>query len=480
MERKSFVIPSQYPLGGPLEHTPVAGFESIIVNATGFQGVELLHTSKMITLMGAKYDEMFKPSTTVLICKTFDPNSQKIRHAEGWGIPIVAATWLWSCIKSCQLRPFKDYLLGKAAQDQSKARGLTRQDKIRQDLQTEAERQEQEESSLPAKELFNDRKHQEPSGKAQPASDEEASTADTEPITWRATRADANNFAQHEREQDQQASISEEIPPGEISANSPPKPRAPSTQKKKPLFRSFDGNESLLVTEPEKQQFAAVPEGFESLKPTEVVQNAQSINGAIQDLLNMKTRAKSNTSSNTDISSKKKFNGRALSNLSNSSIGSNVLASRASSVDSLNTDGVGSQIAAETSQPNGTRGSFTGRAKPRRPSALVELGGAGPPFEDFFVPDEEEASPQQTQLGYEDDEEAILLREKLAERRRDMIREGQVDVRAEDKQDKRGRQVRDQKRIKDDDALLGGRSGGWGAGWRTRKKDTNSKGLLEF
>jgi hypothetical protein len=80
---------------------------------------------------------------------------------------------------------------------------------------------------------------------------------------------------------------------------------------------------------------------------------------------------------------------------------------------------------------------------------------------------DEEPTPPMTQLGYGEHEDAVKIREKLAEKRRNRARQGQEMLPA----------VAEEKRIKDDDAILGA---GWGAGRRTRQKERSPKGMEGF
>ena len=78
-----------------------------------------------------------------------------------------------------------------------------------------------------------------------------------------------------------------------------------------------------------------------------------------------------------------------------------------------------------------------------------------------------EPTPPMTQLGYGEHEDAVKIREKLAEKRRSRSRQGQESTPV----------VVGEKRIKDDDAILGT---GWGAGRRTRQKERSPKGMAAF
>lgn len=497
MSRKDFVEPDQYPLGNILSEAPVNGFEKLRINSTGFPSIELLHVSKLVALMGAKYDEVLKPGISVLVCNPINPSVEKMRHAHEWRIPVVSAAWLWSCINTCQLQSLEPYLLGtKAHQDRQNRTA----EKLKPDCQepgvndvkeieksrpgVQETRQQRSKAPSMSKELLNESRQKELGEKNRPGSDfhEEAAAVIRKDVDDSAVK-DAEPTSQGIPEVD----TSRHLPLQEVSKNSPSKTKSLSpgkeNKKKKQLFRSFDGQGSI----PETNQEEHLPRVDANPLPADsvdrIAQKAQSLNGAIQDLLNMKAAAKLAASSNAEVPPKRKLLGRALSNLSNSSIGSKVRPSRAGSVDSVNTDGLGSELVADPSQHGssnlGGRGSFPGRAKSSATTQkrlAIELSDPGL-YRDEYV--EEEVPLQMTQLGYEDPEETIMLRAKLAEKRRGKSRIGQEDTGVVE------RKRPDERRIRDDEALLdglggAGAGGGWGTGRRTRQKDRSPQGLDEF
>ncbi|KAJ4362354.1 protein kinase activating protein dpb11 [Neocucurbitaria cava] len=102
-----------------------AWFAGLTVNSTGFVGIELLHVTKLVTLMGttmsaltshesnvltgATYDEQLTKKTSVMICNSRSPNAQKLKFASDKHIPAVHSTWLWECLRTGRLEPFGDY-----------------------------------------------------------------------------------------------------------------------------------------------------------------------------------------------------------------------------------------------------------------------------------------------------------------------------------------------------------------------------------
>lgn len=468
MAGKEFVPPNEYPPGGILEKYPVEDFSSHVVNCTGFTGIEVLHLSKMVTLLGGKYDQVFRPSVSVLVCKTSSPQLEKVRHAQEWHVPIVSVEWLWSCIRSCRSRPLDEYLIlpeirlpsghliiaSKTERETSEKIAPQPRDR---ELQTSKKGLSSEPGPKKTAENFLRTRHGDDLlEKRRPGSD------------FLESGIEQNKGKSHHQNLHQQTQDSLEVRRGpgfpdvdvtlqEISNNSRTTSRQPSPAKRASMLRTFDGPGGCpeMETEENPQSSGGGVKPAPANPKASSLWDAQSINGVIQDLLNMKSRAKTadafcNANITTDSGEKKKMFGRALSNLSNSSLGSTkARVSRASSVDSLNTDGIGSEITLDgTSQmihsessgrTNGNysgRGSgftFKGRAKPKDvqnltaatvASSIVDSGQPDAYYGQMMGlnADAEESAPQQTQLGYEDSEEAALLREKLFEVQR---REGE-------------------------------------------------------
>lgn len=97
--RKTVVPPAESPACTPFPHFPLPDFEDLTIASTGFSGIDLLHMSKSVSLMGAKYSESFTPKASILLCKTKDPSREKLRHAFEWGVDTVTGEWLWDSIR---------------------------------------------------------------------------------------------------------------------------------------------------------------------------------------------------------------------------------------------------------------------------------------------------------------------------------------------------------------------------------------------
>ncbi|KAI4185620.1 MAG: hypothetical protein LQ346_005857, partial [Caloplaca aetnensis] len=108
--RKQYIRPEANIMSVPFRRFPIPGFKRLVVCSTQFEGVDLLHMSKAVKLMGAMYEEEFSPGTSVLVCNKVVPGHQKLYHAQLWNIPTVKADWLWDCIASGDMKDFRPYL----------------------------------------------------------------------------------------------------------------------------------------------------------------------------------------------------------------------------------------------------------------------------------------------------------------------------------------------------------------------------------
>ncbi|KAF2873874.1 hypothetical protein BDV95DRAFT_541299 [Massariosphaeria phaeospora] len=106
---KCLVDPTHHLLCNPFDRFGINGFNSLTVHSTGFIGIELLHVTKVVTLMGAKYDEMLSAKTSVMVCNTHNPNLDKLKFIMDKRIAAVHAEWLWECIRTGELQPYDHY-----------------------------------------------------------------------------------------------------------------------------------------------------------------------------------------------------------------------------------------------------------------------------------------------------------------------------------------------------------------------------------
>lgn len=109
----------------------VVGFSGLTINSTGFAGIDLLHVTKVVALMGkfsvvtplanigltsagATYDEQLSAKTTVMVCQSSEPNVQKLKFATDKRIPAVNASWLWDCVSRGVVQPYEAYQLNRS------------------------------------------------------------------------------------------------------------------------------------------------------------------------------------------------------------------------------------------------------------------------------------------------------------------------------------------------------------------------------
>ncbi|KAF1847023.1 uncharacterized protein K460DRAFT_51934 [Cucurbitaria berberidis CBS 394.84] len=112
---KRLIDPADDVLSKPFDRLSISGFSALTVNSTGFVGIELLHVTKLVTLMGGTYDEHLSGKTSVMICNSPSPNAQKLKFTMDKRIPAVHATWLWDCLRSGRLQSFGDYHISTLA-----------------------------------------------------------------------------------------------------------------------------------------------------------------------------------------------------------------------------------------------------------------------------------------------------------------------------------------------------------------------------
>lgn len=484
MFTKSFHPPNSYPLGQLLPRTKPTGFANLVITSTGFSGIVPNHIAKMVQLLGAKYEQTFTRATTVLICNSSHPNSQKLELAHSWSTPVVQESWLWACLKENRKVSYIAHASGvsipsKRAQTGSRheTTGTRTSDKA------------------PLKGMSS------PDNEVTQAANESVETVKAVPTRHQAIERPGSDFKVHtDMKPTPMDSFTAQSKPVTISqletkmsTNQPLLPKSPnsspqrlndkSLKTKKRLFQTFEGPSSDAENAERTQQ---KNDGARQLATASIpASHVQTLNGEIRELLDQKARLKDRRVATVEsvAEPKKKLMGRALSNLSNSSATSHVRQSRAGSVDSINTDGVGSEIGPSASANNKyeeragsiSNPSFIGRAK----SKLLESGtsslaiaSASMDMEAEEQWAEEAPEPALTQLVYEDPEEAIKLREKLAAKRRLRSKLGQKDDDPKPKV-----QHVAPNRIKDDDVLV---DSGWGAGRRTRQKDKSPQGLKGF
>ncbi|PNP38504.1 hypothetical protein TGAMA5MH_09585 [Trichoderma gamsii] len=111
LHNKRFFSPNEQVLGRPFPLFPIPGFSSMVICSATFTGIELNQVARSVTQLGGKYEEEFRRSTNVLVCKSLmSMRREKLKCALDWGVPVVSADWLWECISSAGLVPIEDYI----------------------------------------------------------------------------------------------------------------------------------------------------------------------------------------------------------------------------------------------------------------------------------------------------------------------------------------------------------------------------------
>jgi len=485
MLENRFIDPDNYPLGlfpGPCSTV----LSSILVNVSGFLGLETLHISKMVSALGGKYTEHFAAGVSVLVVRQGSHNAQKLAGAKEWGIPVVSEEWLWSTIRSGKRAPFATYLLQPIRAQRAQAKQQTRQKPRAPDDYVEV-------GTVPLRPEERERQARSRSKSYQGEKDLQSklrSAVRSKDAPVRIHR-DATDNAIREAEEtmlalDDEDSfgcnetvgtsfVQEDLRLQAVSSNSSSKNHN-NVEMKRTVMPPLDGNVSVQETKGD--------ENVQTSGHDDKSSSIQALNGAIRDFLDSGIRKKPAGDSEKPAKKGRLF-GRALSNLSNGSASSHPRQSRASSIDSMNTDGVGSEIASVPSErPAGGAGStgekgtfsFTGKAKTTMTGGITPLLLG---MHDLDMPhnsnQREEETPRLTQLGYEDPEEAVLLREKLAASRRRKSKLGQN----EDDPKPAAVRAKPERKLRDDDILS---SAGWGAGRRTRQKQKSppDQGIKDF
>ncbi|KIW64241.1 hypothetical protein PV04_09188 [Phialophora macrospora] len=496
MVAKSFIAPENYPLGDVIRE-PRTSLRDLTINVSGFDGIENVHIIKIVTLLGGTYTKAFTSATSVLICRATFARRDKLELAHHLGIPVVTEGWLWSTIRDQAKASINDHLLQPLrAHTENTERAVPKKAPSGGHVELGTTFLQRKAGDGPEQRQGQVQTVGNPTRTgAATGNPNRSSTA----VVVHQEPADGSNGSEMQvssehtcasgRSDTQEGSyVDEKRPLRELSPTSARR-NVRVVAHTKAQIRSLDGISSVEEQKSKENAPAAVEK---AVKLTDV----DAINGAIREILNEHSSKKAASNRVADEAKKKnRLVGRALSNLSNSSSTSNVRASRASSIGSINTDGIGSELPTKqvgehqggesTSAAEKRSFSFTGRAT--TPLAGLSSAAYGMEDPDLARPagfhTEQEPAPRMTQLGYEDPEEAVLLREKLAASRRKRSKTNGGDKEAENQDEGLKPAVTKQKtvdrKIRDDD-LLGIADTGWGTGRRTRYKQRSPPGIKGF
>ena len=406
--QKQYEEPQASVTNTPFRKFPIAAFKGLTICSTGFQGIDLVHMSKAVKLMGATYDEFFTPKASVLLCNAGTPGHEKLFHAQVWAVPAVKAEWLWNCIRGAESCPFGPYLVQPLRDPHQVSRSV--ETPVPQDKCAESRKKEESlertdvKSRRPKKTLLPPEEKDKHPAKATFSSSKQFHVVDPEPWSTTPTKplgideshlqdtstTDGTMTAHNNHDNDSSHTLRPTSGPlHEISPNTSQTKR--STSPEKPPQRSASVEQ---MPSPQKPNYTS----------------SSSLGPAISSLLAHHQRTSTNPAPSATSSSdqthpyrrrRRQLFGRAPSNLSSHSIN----LSRASSVDTMNTDGLGTPLEPSTKtnknkSTNNTHNNEHGNNNNKAEPDTNPIWSANQQEDD---PDREEPPLQMTQLGYEDE-----------------------------------------------------------------------------
>lgn len=120
--RKGTALPDSkaHVIGRPFPVFPIEQFDKLSICTSGFTELDLLHISKAVRQLGARYEERFTAQCSILVCTSLGAvRKQKLDMAIAFGTPVVRADWLWECISRGKKLPYQDFIFPEL-----KSRGL--------------------------------------------------------------------------------------------------------------------------------------------------------------------------------------------------------------------------------------------------------------------------------------------------------------------------------------------------------------------
>ncbi|SZF02380.1 unnamed protein product [Blumeria hordei] len=112
LHHKKFMEPLQHVIGRPFPLFPIPTIvaNEITICSSAFSGIDLLHLTRAVELIGATYSDYMTPKASFLITNTInDVRKDKLNYALKWNIPIVKVEWLWDSIKAGTSLPIAVY-----------------------------------------------------------------------------------------------------------------------------------------------------------------------------------------------------------------------------------------------------------------------------------------------------------------------------------------------------------------------------------
>ena len=147
LHNKQFFDPREHVIGRPFPAFPIAELKTMTICTAAFTGIELSQVARSVTQLGATFAEEFRPSASVLVCRTLPATrKEKLKCALAWSVPVVSAEWLWECISTGCGVPIKDFTFNEL----KKRRSLAGPDVLRQGSSNSAKPAVEEQGSAPS------------------------------------------------------------------------------------------------------------------------------------------------------------------------------------------------------------------------------------------------------------------------------------------------------------------------------------------
>lgn len=148
LHHKKFIDPRDHVIGRPFPVFPIPEFKEMTISSAAFSGIDLLHVTRAVELLGARYSEDFTKHSSILLTKTtIGLRKDKIEGAREWKIPIMDASWLWDSIEAGTRLPLQKYRF----RGQKRAGSVPRMSEKPSEAEQEVERSKSEARRLVSK-----------------------------------------------------------------------------------------------------------------------------------------------------------------------------------------------------------------------------------------------------------------------------------------------------------------------------------------
>lgn len=110
LHSKKMINPSEDLLCTPFPFNfPLEDMKGLSICLTGFSAIDLMHISKLISLLGANYYESLNKKRNLLIYNTKSEKSKKYTKAKEWNIKTVPQDWLWEVVMQGKVIDFDEW-----------------------------------------------------------------------------------------------------------------------------------------------------------------------------------------------------------------------------------------------------------------------------------------------------------------------------------------------------------------------------------